>query len=252
MSDDAAHSDDYTAPPPITDLDLPPSYSLPETDADDILPPASLHIDGCLIRSSDPSAPPLYQTSHAIVGLSEVSRQTSLERLDPVVRTQAGGAPQVTSRPKSLYHLKHYPALWLPKFPYFAEPVSRQTYGTIGLVAFHPKKLSTAKGYRVHRAAKGKDRVLIAKEVILTASPGKDAVMFEWVDGQDRLVAREVKEADNRIHLVITAEMGRKMRDMLVVAWMLRIWWELAEASIRPTSWEDVKRKWNTRYNNNS
>ncbi|KFA61694.1 hypothetical protein S40285_03472 [Stachybotrys chlorohalonatus IBT 40285] len=219
----------------------PPAYA--ESSPDEIIPPATLHIAGRFIHCSDPNSPPLYQLSHIVGYLSGADRSVTLERLDYTIKTQ-DGMPKVSSRSRHIYDLKHPPALWFPTFVYYAESMSRQSLGSVGLAMYHPKKLSSTKAFRVHRAAHRPNKTLVEKELLFTAVPTKDsAVLFEWSDAQGQLIAREVEE-DNFVRLIVGAAMGKRLRDALVASWVSRIWWELSLGNYRTHNWHDAYQAW--------
>ncbi|KAH6889190.1 hypothetical protein B0T10DRAFT_487510 [Thelonectria olida] len=227
-----------------------PSYdSVTQTKTDPIqqhhiLGPATLHVAGRFIHSSDPSAPPLYEFSHSIGFLSATDRSVSLQRLDHVV---ADGATQVHTRKRHLFDLKHPTKAEFPAFDFHAETASRRALCCLGIKPFHPARglfssLGNAKRkrYRVHRAVRGRDRRLEEQpDVVFSAAPSRDrGVGFEWSDGEGRLLAREV-ETNELMSLVVTAEMETETRDALVAAWMLRVWYELAQGNYRGNTWDD-------------
>ncbi|RFU76825.1 hypothetical protein TARUN_5411 [Trichoderma arundinaceum] len=195
---------------------------------DDVLSPTTLYVAGRFIHSADPSAPPLYELSHSVDFLKDADRNVRFERLDYSVKNR-DGVPQLTARKRHIYDLKHPTLATCPTFAYHAEPTSRQSLCAFGLESFRPKKLSSAKGYRVHRATASLDHRLVRRDVLFSAVPARDkAVRYEWSDAEGQLVAREV-DSGGLMTLVITAMMGAGERDALVSAWMSRVWAELAK-----------------------
>ncbi|KAF4982065.1 hypothetical protein FZEAL_2252 [Fusarium zealandicum] len=198
--------------------------------ATDTLGPATLYISGRFIYSTDPQAAPLYEFSHSIAHLRDTDRSVKVERVDSTLKT-AQGLPQVTTRNRHLFDLKHPTAAVGPTFAYHAESVTRRTLCSFGASVFRAGGLlRTGKAYQFHRAVKGSDHKLEAQDLLFEASPSRDkAVEYEWKNEQESLIAREVKGEQADRSLVITAEMSVEMRDALVSAWVMRIWWELAK-----------------------
>lgn len=236
----------------MADLEVPetglPSYDESANKEDvienQILGPATLHIAGRFVHSSDPEAPPLYEFSHSVGFLRDTDRTVKFERVDHLVKT-LNGAPKRQARNRHLFDLRHpTPGEW-PTFEFHAESTSRRAVCSMGIKTFQSKSRLLAsmskgkgKGFRVHRAVRGADRRHEEREVMFTAVPPRDrAVGFEWSDGEGRLLAREV-ETDELMSLVVTAEMGMALRDALVAAWLLRVWWELAKGNYRSNRWE--------------
>ncbi|RSL63062.1 hypothetical protein CEP54_005378 [Fusarium duplospermum] len=224
-------------PPDYSDQDLPSYETITNTTSASSAPltrhvfgPATLHISGRFIYSTDPQAPPLYEFSHSIGYLHETDRSVKVERVDQVVKTSAG-TPQVVLRNRHLFDLKHPTAAEFPNFVYHAEAATRRTLCSFGASTFKVGGiLRHGKGYRFERAVKGADRRLEAQGALFEVSPSRDkAVGYEWRDAQGELIAREVKDEMASMSLVITAaEMSADMRDALAAAWIIRIWWELS------------------------
>ncbi|KAM4062113.1 hypothetical protein HRG_008962 [Hirsutella rhossiliensis] len=202
-----------------------------------ILPPVTLRVAGRFVYSDDPQAPPLYELSHSIGFLSDTDHVVRVQRLQHVVK-QFNGAPHVSTRARHLYDLKHPSHVTAPTFPFHAEATSRQSLCSLGITRFRPRRLSTARGYRVHRAARGPNHQLVSQEAIFTVLPARDrAVTFEWFDAQSRLLARELVQGDMMSFLIGT-EMSLGARDALVAAWVLKVWWELAGGHNRWRWWQ--------------
>ncbi|KND91717.1 hypothetical protein TOPH_03669 [Tolypocladium ophioglossoides CBS 100239] len=212
-------------------MEKPPSYGdsneLEQPGDDRALPPATLYVAGRFVHSDDPQAPPLYELSHSVGFLSDNDRVVRLERLDYTVR-QYQGTPQVSTRARHVYDLTHPTLATSPTFAYHAEATSRRSLCSFGMESFRARTLSSAKGYRVHRAARGPDHRLVGREELFTAVPARDeAVVFEWYDARGGLLARETDNGE-LLSLLVSAEMGPRERDALVAAWILRVWWEMA------------------------
>jgi hypothetical protein len=206
----------------------PPQYS--DESTSDVLKPTTLYAAGRFVYTADPQSPPAYEFSHSINFLSDSDRKVIMERLDYGVRT-VNGAPSVTTRKRTLFDLAHRTLGELPNFTYQAEAKSRAVSGSMGIEQ-KKKGLTRRMEYRVCMASWGADRRLAGGAPLFTASPPRGAeangVSWEWSDAQDQLLAREVTN-DELASLVITAEMTASVRDALVAAWIMRIWWDLAE-----------------------
>lgn len=228
-------------PPVYQDQDLPSYETITNTTTaapptKTVLGPATLYISGRFIYSADPQAPPLYEFSHSIGYLHDADRSVKVERVDQVVKTSSAGTtpPQVVLRNRHLFDLKHPTAAEFPNFAYHAEAATRRVLCSFGASAFRVRGLLRhGKGYRFERVARGADRKLEAAQdddaALFEANPSRDrAVGYEWRDARGELMAREVKDEAASMSLVITAEMSAEMRDVLVAAWIIRIWWELS------------------------
>ncbi|KAI8666241.1 hypothetical protein NCS57_00848400 [Fusarium keratoplasticum] len=223
-------------PPDYQDQDLPSYETIINTASTVVAPPtnsalgpATLYISGRFIYSTDPQAPPLYEFSHSIGYLHENDRSVKVERVDQVVKTSAGTS-HVVLRNRHLFDLKHPTAAEFPNFAYHAEAATRRVLCSFGASTFRSGGiLRHGKGYRFERAVKGADRKLEAQDGLFEVNPSRDkAVGYEWRDAQGELIAREVKDEMASMSLVITAEMSADMRDALVAAWIIRVWWELS------------------------
>lgn len=224
---------DSNSPPPA---DL-PSYETAGTSTSstpsDLLKPTTLYVAERFIHTADPQAPPAYEFSHSINFLSNADRKVTVERLDYSVRT-ANGNPSVSTRKRTIFDLTHRTPGEMPNFAFQAESKSRTTNGSMGIEQKR-RGFSRKIGYRVCRAAWGADRRLAdGGTTMFSAAPpsgrsGRDGeVTWEWSDGADQLLAREV--TNNMLaSLVITAEMNQSQRDALVAAWIMRLWWDLAD-----------------------
>ena len=219
----------------------PPSYDEepPEPPSFDLLKPATLYVAQRFIHPSDPQAPPLYELSHSVGFLRGTDRKVVLDRLDYSVRARSG---TVSTRKRTLYDLTHRTPIEAPAYAFQGEARSRAAMGSLGMEMCRPKKekkegrgfslsgMMRRSGYRVVRA-RWRDWRLVAEGTLFTAVPphgkGEGGVTWEWSDGDDMLVAREVMK-DGLMSLVVTAEMTQEMRDALVAAWMMRIWWGLS------------------------
>ncbi|KJZ79465.1 hypothetical protein HIM_00934 [Hirsutella minnesotensis 3608] len=212
--------------PPPFDCSEPPSYSGGNDVAgNSVQPPTTLRVVDRFVYSDDAPALPLYELSRTVEYLSDANSIVTFERLQQVVKYR-NGSPQVSTRPRHLYDLKH-PSSMISNFLFHADAVSRQTLCSFAIISFRPRKLSTARGYQIVRVARGPDRQLVSRDRLFTALPSKDtAVAYEWFDAQGRLLARELQQSEHR-SLLITAEMRLDERDALAAAWLMKIWWRL-------------------------
>lgn len=231
---------------PTTEL---PSYdtvgdsSAPAAPSAVLLKPTTLYVAERFIHTADPRSPAAYEFSHSINFLSNTDRKVTLERLDYSVRT-VNGNPTVNTRKRTIFDLTHRTLGESPNFTFQAEAKSRTAIGSMGIEQKR-KGFSRRLGYRVCRATWGADRRLAdGGTTMFTASApsgtsgaigiagrrsaGSGEVSWEWSDGNEELVAREVT-TDMLASLVITAEMTQPQRDALVAAWIMRLWWDLAD-----------------------
>ncbi|CAM1511003.1 Fc.00g085160.m01.CDS01 [Cosmosporella sp. VM-42] len=229
----------------VADPDLPSYQDSNESAAvNEVLGPATLYIAGRFIYSSDPNAPPLYELSHSIGFLADYDRTVRFERLDHSVKDN-NGTPEVSSRKRQIFDLKHPTPAEFPNFEFHAESVSRRSaLCSFGISTFPLHRVRPGKGFQIQRAVRGPDNRYAPKdkEVLFTAAPSRDkAVGYEWSDAQGNLMAREV-ETDDLMTFVIGAEMGAPTRDVLVASWVVRVWWELARGNYREKRWDEAKR----------
>lgn len=222
--------------PPVAEL---PSYETTSTGAStgtspsDLLKPTTLYVAERFIHTADPQAPPAYEFSHSVNFLSNADRKVTVERLDYSVRT-VNGSPSIGTRKRTIFDLTHRTPGEMPNFAFQAEAKSRTTIGSMGIEQTR-KGFSRKLRYRVCSAAWGADRRLADKGgTLFTASApsggsgGGGEVSWEWSNGDDQLLAREVTN-DMLASLVITAEMTQPQRDALVASWIMRLWWDLAD-----------------------
>jgi hypothetical protein len=215
---------------PIRSDGLPSYGDVATTDAaNQMLQPTTLYAASRFIHSSDPQAAPLYELSHSVGFLSDTDRKVVLERLEHNVRS-VGGIPTVATRKRSLFHLTHRTAAEMPAFAFQAESRTRRT-ASMGIERV--SRFGRRSGFRVCRAffsGTGPGRYE-AGPVMFSAVPPtsrkQQDVAWEWSDGEGALLAREV-QAGGLMSLVVTAEMTAGMRDALVAAWLMRVWWGLA------------------------
>lgn len=204
----------------------PPSYNTPDSPPS-IVQPATLYAAERFIHSSDPNAPPVYELSHSVGFLSDSDHTVRFERLEHAVKTTRDGRPQVTTRNRHIYDLRHPTTGEMMNFDYQCESVSRESLGSFGLISFRKHVFGT-KGFRFHRAARGERGRLESRSLLFTAEASKAKnVGFEWKDENNQMLAREIIE-DDLMRLVVGTEMSVGLRDALVSAWILRIWSELS------------------------
>lgn len=218
--------------------DQPPAYSHSHRRSvnDPIVKPTTLFAAGRFVYSDNSHAPPqiVYELSHDAGSLTDVVRHVRVERVDHAFKHQDGGAPQLSTRPRHLYDLRHPNAITAPTFAFHADSASRQSLGSMGITTFRPWKRALSKGYRIHRATRGPHHRMLCGDLLFTAVPVRDkSVTFEWFDSEQRLIARELPERGGTKSLLVSAEMSQRNRDALVIAWMLRGWWQLSRESGR-------------------
>lgn len=215
------------------------SVVLPSNSSDNqSLKPTTLYVAGRFIYTNDPEAPPLYEFSHSVGFLRDTDRSVSVNRLEHSIK-QIQGVPEISTRNRHIYDLKHPTRLPPSAFSYYGESTSRQTQG-FGISTFRARTLSSSKGYEVKRASiAANKKVVDGQDVFLRAIPARDAaVSYEWSNADDELLAREVDQ-DGLVSLVIGVEMEARTRDMLVSAWIARMWWELANGNHRGRTWDN-------------
>ena len=235
------------------------------------LPPTTLHVAGRFIHHGDPQAPPLYELSHSVGFLKDSDRTVRLERLDYSVRDQknkndnsrnsSAGEPRVVARRHQLFDLKHPTAATGPTFEYHGQATSRRAACSFGVTSARAHRglllASSARTYRVHRATQAPDRRMVQRGLMFAAAPpsggsggggggdGAAVVVMEWRDAAEggQLVAREVCDGPLR-SLVVGVEMEAGERDVLVAAWITRVWWELAREGTKGKILEDGEYSW--------
>ncbi|OBS25528.1 hypothetical protein FPOA_06062 [Fusarium poae] len=228
-------------PPDYSDLDLPsydtlisspaPATAAGNPTAKSVLGPTTLYISNRFVYSRD-SQTPVYEFSHSIGYLHDHDRSVKVERVDSVIKTSTG-LPQVALKNRHLFDLKHPTAAEFPTFPYHAEAATRRALCSFGVSYFRSGNLlRQKKGFRFDRAVKGAERKLEPQGILYEANSSRSkGVGYEWRDAQGELIAREVEDEKTSMSLVITAEMSVELRDALVAAWILRIWYELSKGN---------------------
>ncbi|KAK3175767.1 hypothetical protein K4F52_010007 [Lecanicillium sp. MT-2017a] len=225
--DNTAHGSD---PDPALDPGQGPSSFL---DPMSLIDPGTLYVADRFIHCQDPDAPPLYELSHAVDFLRDSDRTVRLERLEYSLkrhrpRDGTNNPPSISTKRRCLYELKHPTPGEYPTFPFHAESASRQSLCTFGLATFRPKRLSSAKGFRVFRAARTAGTTVARRALLFSAVPSKDAsVLFDWLGRDGTALAAETDSAGLK-SLVIGTRMSLVMHEALVAAWITRIWWRMA------------------------
>src|SRR3569833_499266 len=184
--------------------------------ADDMVQPAILVLAGQSIHAETADSAPLYQLNRGIASLTQATREVEFERVEHTVRTGPDGGPAIRPRPRHLYMLHHPNGApgSLEQLPsdsprYYARSVSRRTAGDFGI---RKSRLRARwKALPVDVSGKKSDRGL--PQFVKAAAP------------ED--------EGEEQHRLIITAEMSRKMVDVLVALWCCRIWQYSADHSER-------------------
>lgn len=209
--------------------------------------PTTLYVAGRFIhQAGDPEAPPLYELSHSVGFLRDSDHKVELSRLEYRVGGSAGTAggaraPRVVSRSRHLFDLTHRTLAELPTYTFQAETKSRAALACLGIERFRAPRwlgqrvVGGRRGFRIVTARWGKDMRLVGEPdalftAVATSSSGadRDGVSWQWRDGSNAIVARELMDRDGLLSLLITAEMGVALRDALVASWILRHWWDSA------------------------
>src|SRR3569833_30851 len=207
--------------------------------ADDMVQPAILVLAGQSIHAETADSAPLYQLNRGIASLTQATREVEFERVEHTVRTGPDGGPAIRPRPRHLYMLHHPNGApgSLEQLPsdsprYYARSVSRRTAGDFGI---RKSRLRARwKALPVDVSGKKSDRGL--PQFVQDAAPLFEIQhkngRYEWTDGEGKAVALE-DEGEDQHRLIITAEMSRKMVDVLVALWCCRIWQYSADHSER-------------------
>lgn len=215
----------YPEPPSYIE---PPSYDEIVNKVELLHPPATFQIRGRVIYSDKYPTEPLFELSLDPRYLRDTTRSLAIERLDTFPRPprSPNSSPYTATLKRHIYDLKHPGIITGPVFLYNAEAVSRQSLCSLGMSTFRPRRLSLTSGFRVHRATKRFDNPAIPRSLLFSAVSSKTkGVKYEWSNGQEEIVARELDSKK----LFITKDMNTKKRDALVASWVLRIWWETAD-----------------------
>lgn len=202
------------------------------------------------IYDSQPNGLPIYELSHSLGFLGDSDRTVRFQRLDRQVKHSAGSAPQITTRQRCLYDLKHPAPGTFPTVPFHAEPSSRQALCKFGLESCRAKGRLFTKGFRICRATRpgksvddeksstslvtrrdgrGVTNALALGDELFTAVPTKDKSTFEWLDANGTVVAREGRKDQQLLSFSVLTEMSGPSRDALMASWILRVWYDLAQ-----------------------
>ena len=219
--------------------------------ADISVAPDTFYAAERFIYDSQPTGLPVYELSHSLGFLNDYDRTVRFQRLDRQVKHSAGSAPQVTTRQRCLYELKHPAPGTFPTVPFHAEPGSRQALCKFGLETCRAKGRLFTKGFRICRATRpgksvddekssrslltrrdgrGVTNALALGDELFTAVPTKDKSGYEWFDANGSLVAREGRKDQQLLCLSVVIEMSILNRDALMASWILRVWYDLAQA----------------------
>ncbi|PGG98062.1 hypothetical protein AJ79_08994 [Helicocarpus griseus UAMH5409] len=247
--------------------DQPPAYSdivnLPSSSRD-ILPPTALTITGSTISAD---SIPLYRLSNDIQSLSQKISSVLFERVEPAHAQPSPApfpekappefspspAPAPTQTTPLLYLVHPLHAQYRTDLPaYYLTSLSHSMPGNIRLATTksrlpgHKPEFSAL----LYRGTDAKSQPLFDDNEdktqqqhgqLLFGAKTKNwagAGRYRWVDGEGREVAVEkdiggrgnVTSEDGVKKLVVTAPIQRGLRDALVAAWMLRVWFERAES----------------------
>lgn len=223
--------------------DSPPAYDHLETgEADALLQPVILVIEGRLIYAESAQSKPLFEVSQDISKLSHAYSTHSLARLDHVVRDRPGQGPRVYQRTRHIYNLKHVSPAISPNYLFQIEATSRAAVvrhlalrkshipwqgSRIVMAAEEAETSGLPKGYKAAR----NNLVELGHLFEMRCRNRK----YEWVTADDsRRVAVEEDEADGQHKLIVMAPLPRNRMDALVASWCLRLWQGNCEAKPKP------------------
>lgn len=213
----------------------PPPYSsspVPTAVDNNNLPPDTLLLTATTIHSASISSPRIYELSHHIGHLSDVTRTVTLCRIDYRPRNASSTNSDVVGRPKPIFTLTRPPPITTTTFEYYMDSTSR---GNLGDVCLAPYRHLRSSGYRAYLAARPHERAdLEAKELLFVAS-ARGHGRYDWREGSDkgRVMAYESNGSDScRLQIVVGMQRGR--RDALVGSWCLRLWHEVVDSRPRP------------------
>ncbi|KAJ6442318.1 splicing coactivator [Purpureocillium lavendulum] len=218
--------EDSASPPPYEDNST-------RQDAPTTARPETLFIAQRFIHAGGADGPAVYELSHHIDYLTDTDHKVVMQKLTQTLRDSAG-APSVRTRKRPMFHLTHRTVAEMPNFSYQAEAQARLAPPHMGILRVGHKIRSGRRRYRVVRTHWGDDNRLQKSDDVLfeaeqPTGTGNADVVWEWSDGNGAMLAREVLHDDGILTLVVTAEMGIRKRDALAAAWVMRIWWDVAE-----------------------
>ncbi|OTA98800.1 hypothetical protein M426DRAFT_325699 [Hypoxylon sp. CI-4A] len=210
----------------------PPYIAGGQNDAEEVLQPGILILNGHFVRAQTFDGTPLYELSRDVrESASGEARlaQLSLHRVVHNMRVNADGTTRASQRNKHIFELKHLPPLLSTGYPYCLDAMSRTAMGNLALksasfprsgfkiVKVKPEKEDGfPKGYKARRES--------LKEGDLVFDVVKKRDHYEWMLTEGNRVAVEDKTEDELHRLVITAPLTRKTMDAMIASWCLRIW----------------------------
>lgn len=243
------HPPDLDVPP-----DLPPAYDdeadAPSPDKTTALPDSFYAANRFIYCSSAAAdAPPTYELSHSLDSLNNSYLAVSFQRVIPKVKKGTDGTPEISTRRRALYDIKHSAPGTFPTVPFHAEPASRQAMCKLALESCRAKGHLFTRGFRICRATRrakeadddkyanslgtrrdgrGVTNALSLGDDVFTVSPAKQkGIGMEWRDGDGQLVAVQENE-QQLMKLNVIMEMTLMQRDALVASWIMIVWHAMA------------------------
>ncbi|GJN72276.1 hypothetical protein PLICBS_006348 [Purpureocillium lilacinum] len=218
---------------------LPPPYEDGSTSQDaarTTARPETLFIAQRFIHAGSPDGPAVYELSHHIDYVTNTDHKVVMQKVTRSLRDSTG-TPSIRTRLRPMYDLTHRTIAELPNYSFQAEAQSRLAPPHMGILRVgHSIRSSGRRRYHILRTQWGDDNRLqksgdVLFEVSQTRSTDKASVLWEWSDGKGGMLARELLGDDGVLSLAVTAEMSCRRRDALAAAWVMRIWWEVAESA---------------------
>ena len=215
--------------------DIPPSYeSVAEGSFGDVLEPATLLFAGqSIMCETTAGTAPIYQVSWDVTAIPPRGTSAVFERVEhqPPEKAESKAPPEKQN--VHLFYLAHPAGAQYRKDApaYYITSASRATLGNISLETSKARFQKTEFKALLHAGSSASSDPLFAEKPrpLFDVRPKWLGGRFTWSDSYGREVAYEEEKGDQR-RLVVTASMGRDMRDAMVATWCLRLWHDTAES----------------------
>jgi hypothetical protein len=206
------------------------------------LQPVTLFLDGQCIRDASTSTP-RYQISRSVTTLPKTPPKNSsiiFERVDTASRIlekdETPGTEQAPSEHRHLFYLAHpADAQYRADLPgYYITAVDTETVGNIHLETSKSRlqKIEFTALLSAKRTASERPLFDDAGKTVTLFSARPVKLMssrYTWTREDGSQIAVEDGKGDGH-SLALTTAMTQEMRDALVAAWLLRLWYETAES----------------------
>ncbi|KAL7627726.1 hypothetical protein AAE478_001921 [Parahypoxylon ruwenzoriense] len=200
----------------------------------DALKPVTLVLVGQSIVSETSNGIPLYQLSWDVTSIPLKGSSVLFEQvLEDDLPLEVGSTASTKQRNKHIFYLTHpADAQYRADTPaYCITSVSPETLGNISLETSKPRFQKTEFKALLSAKKNASDVPLFDKDakLLFDVRPKWVSSRYTWTDCNGGQVAYEEGKGGEH-KLVVTMPMNTEVRDALVAAWCLRLWYDTAES----------------------